>query len=192
MATQIRTPDGIVIFDKYIFDPDIPKEDRDKPEEEQYKRYSIQLAFPPDVDLSEIKKVAEEVFKQKFPKERFNDTANPIKNYTGKREEMFDWKQVNFNSRYPLKVVDRRGLPIDPGAGGIYSGCKVAVVCYPKASGGTEGYAKRASFVCTAVQVVEQLDPHYQSYDPSGLIKNLDDEPGSEAFAEGMAEDSIF
>lgn len=192
MASQIRTPDGIVVFDKYIFDPSIPDEDVNKPEEQQRKRYSIQLAFSPDTDLSKIEKVAEAAFLQQFPKDRFNDTANPLKSYSGKREELFGWTQINFNSIFPLKVYDRRGLPIEPGAGGIYSGCKAAVVCYPKTSGGTNGWAKRASFVCTGVQVIEQLDPHFQNQDPSDLIMNLDDEPGSGAFADGMAEDSIF
>lgn len=189
---QLRSPAGILIFDKFLFEPRDVEWTRDG-KTEQGHLWSAQLAFSPDDDLSEMKEAAKALFNKKWPKDRFNSVASPFKQYTGNHESIGDdWIQVNFSTYQKPQVVDRRGQPIDPSAGEIYSGCRVIAVGFPKTSGGTGDQAKKVSFVLTGIQLIEKLDPFFkgsdkpkQVTDPSKHFVNMD-EAGEDAIAESM------
>lgn len=191
---QLLSPPGIIIYDKYIFDPALKEwTNPETGQKETSENWSVKLAFPPEADLSKLEQAAEAKFKQAFPKDRFNSIASPFKPYSGNHESIGDdWIQVNFSTYQRPQVVDRRSQPIAPNSGGIYSGCRAVVICVPKVSGGNNGYAKKASFILTGIQVIEKLDPHWsgsdkpkENFDPSKHFVNMD-EAGEDAIAESM------
>jgi len=171
------TPHGIIVFDRYIFTPDKDDSGRD--------RWTVQLVFGPDADLTQMKEEVAKAWKEKFPKDKMTSAASPFKRYEGKVEELEGWTKVNFSTYQKPVVVDRRQLPIDSNSA-IYSGCTALVVCYAKATGGGK-LSKKASFTMSGIQCIEMNEPHYTGEDPKPHFQSF--EAGEDAMAEGMADD---
>jgi hypothetical protein len=118
MSTNLTTPAGRVVFSS-LFEARGMRGDPNS-----RKQFSVQMAFPPDADMSELKKAAEERARLKWGKDIPKGLKNPIRlnSQLDKPIEGLggDWLVMTFRSESRPGVVDEDTASLDES--GVYSG----------------------------------------------------------------------
>lgn len=116
------------------------------------RSYSITLLFDKSADLSELKQMAKDAIKDKWPKDQpdAEDLRSPFmdgdkKNKKGDHPEYAGMTYITFKTSETRKpqVVDAKKNPILEDSGEMYAGCyaRVSFSCYAYDKAGNQGVA---------------------------------------------------